>query len=77
MGVFLEREFLRWRTSCEGEIEYIRVEGEISSCNISFLIVKFACPVEASPFLTDARILIIFCYISSFFLLHLVVPKRS
>ena len=40
---------------------------------------KFACPVEASPFVADPRILIIFsfCFVSSFFLLHRVVLKGS
>ena len=44
---------------------------------IFFFIVKFVCPVEVSPFLTDPRILIIFYFISSFFLLYRVVLKRS
>ena len=55
-GSFLrERAFAR-RTFCERKIEYTKVEGEISSCKFFFLIVKFACPMEASPFLTDPRI---------------------
>ena len=39
-----------------------RVKGEISSCKIFFFIVKFACSVEASPFVADSRILIVLFY---------------
>ena len=39
---------------------------------------KFACPVEASAFVADPRILIVsFYFVSSFFLLHRVVLKES
>ena len=54
-GLPRERAFVRG-TSYEGEIGCTRVEGEIFSCNIFYLIVKFACSVEASLFLVDPHI---------------------
>ena len=72
-----ERDFVR-RTSGEREfgVQGLRVRSPLVKF---FFIVKFACPVEASPFVADPCILIVFffCFVSSFFLLHRVVLKES
>ena len=62
-GLPRERELLREKLIERERIGCTRIEGEVSSCKIFFFIVKFAYPMEASPFVADPRILIIFYFI--------------